>query len=124
MIYTVSTIDLILRIFEPILLALASILGTWLTVRLSAKYSAEEAVYVKANEIQVRDGLHQAAENGLKAALAESKGSVSSAVIDKAVAYVEDKNPAGVEQFDLSSDAVADIVRSKVADIVGKGKSK
>lgn len=99
-------LSVLLQVSAPLLLALATVLGTIVT-RAASKY-----LDAKTTKI-LRDGLHDSAANGLKYAIA--KGVKPSDILATATEYVKTKNPDTVKKLRVSDTDIKDIIRTKPA---------
>jgi hypothetical protein len=113
-------------VLQPIILVLASTVGTALAAVISAQLvrwlnikSKNERADLEGN---LRNALHQSAENGINLAKVQlSKAaveSVSNKAINVAIDYVKQKNPAAVRKLKVSDAALADIVKSKIGRLL------
>lgn len=115
-------------IVQPLAVLLASTVGpvlvTWIAARLIALLKISDEKQRLEIEKGMRDALHQSAANALKYAMAKAgmppifNAAVSRDVIADAIAYVHEKNPEALSGLDVHSDALRDIIISKVPDLL------
>ncbi|CCF19183.1 exported protein of unknown function [Pseudorhizobium banfieldiae] len=114
-------------IVQPVIVLLISTVGpvlvAWLSARLIALLKVSDENQKAALEAKLRDALHQSAANALKYALVRAGlpagAHVAGAVIDEAMRYVEEKNPDALDKLGVHSEALREIIMSKVPDLLG-----
>ena len=113
-------------ILQPIVVLLVSTVGpvlvAWIAARLLALMKISDEKQKLELEAKLREALHQSAGNALKYALAKAGlpagGAIGAAVIADALRYVEEKNPDALNKLDVHTEALRDIILSKVPDLV------
>lgn len=116
------------EILLPLVTLLVSTVGPvlvgWIAARLIAVLQITDENARKELEARLRDALHAAALNGLKYAvtrlgLSGSILTVNDPVVRDAVEYVISKNPDTVIQLGIGENDIAEVVLSKVPDVIG-----
>lgn len=115
------------QIVQPIVVLVVSIVGpafaAWISARLLSLLKVTDENQRLALEAKLRDALHQSAANALKFALTKAGVSaavptvISTAVLNDAVRYVQEKNPDALAKLGVGTDALLDIIQSKVPDL-------
>ena len=115
-------------ILQPVIILLISTIGpllvAWVGARLAMLLKIADDNQRKDLEQKLNAALHQSALNALKFATSKlgippvTGLDVRSPVIKEAVEYVRSKNPDAVDAFGLDDTSLAEIVMSKVPDVV------
>ncbi|MVA40661.1 hypothetical protein [Agrobacterium vitis] len=91
--------------------------GTWLITRLVRLIGISDSAKRLEVEAKLRDGLHFAADNGLRFALTKAGlpaiAAPAAAVVADAMFYVREKNPQTLEKLGVNDKALEDIILSK-----------
>lgn len=118
------------QILQPIIVLLVSTVGpifvAWISARLIAVLKVTDEKKQLEIEAQLRDALHASALNALKYAVAKSgigtalmPAAITETMIANAANYVQDKNPDALAKLGVRTDALRDIIISKVPDVLG-----
>lgn len=131
-----NTINELWTILQPIVLLLVSTVGpilvTWIATRLAAVLQITEDDKRVALEKQLRDALHQSAENAIKLIIGKAVASGSDTIagslsgiandsraLNQIVNYVKTKNPDAVATLGVDEKAILDIALSKIPNVLG-----
>jgi hypothetical protein len=115
-------------IVQPLVVLFVSIVGpvlvTWVGARLVAFLQVADEAKRKEIEQRVSQALHQSAANALKFAMAKlgvampTSLDIRSPIVLEAIDYVRSKNPDAVDAFGLDDGSLAEIIMSKVPDVM------
>lgn len=120
-------LDTIWAVIQPLFMLFVSIVGpvlvTWIAAKVISYLGVKDAAAQKQIETQIRDALHQSAENGLKAVLAKLGMSAATnadilanpQIIKDAIDYVRRLNPNGADK--VTPAELRDIIMSKVPNV-------
>lgn len=116
-------------IVQPIVVLFFSTVGpvlvTWIAARVISLLKVADQAKQAEIEARLREALHQSAMNALKFAITKSgistyPSTMAPTVISDAIRYVEEKNPDTLKKLDVPTDALREIILSKLPDLVGK----
>lgn len=128
-----SIINDIWQIVQPLVVLFVSIVGpvlvTWISSRVLAVLKVQDEKQKLEIEAKLREALHQSALNALKYAVTKTGvplgviGGAGGVTIDAAADYVRQKNPEALAKLGVSSDALKEIIMSKVPDVAGVNRN-
>lgn len=114
------------NIVQPVVVLLVSTVGpvlvTWISARLISLLKVADEAKKAEVEARLRDALHQSAMNALKFAVSKAGigAAMSGPVLAEAIRYVEEKNPETLRKLDVPTDALREIIMSKLPDLMKK----
>jgi hypothetical protein len=114
-------------IVQPIVVLFVStvgpVLATWIAAQIISLLKVSDQAKQVEIETNLRNALHQSAVNALKFAIAKANiapAAVGAEVISDAIRYVEEKNPDALKKLDVPTEALREIIMSKIPDLIAK----